>query len=390
MGATRGVREVSKTSYEVTFSYRGERCRERIKIKPSPANRKRVENWLGSIKDSIDKGTFDYAVTFPDSKNRFKYQTTAQGLLLSDYLDNWLEQKQKTIKASTHLSYFKACKLIIRAFHGMYLDELKRPAIKKWLSQLNSSNKNLTNLQSVLRSALQDAVHDDIIEINPLYGWKYTNNEPPKDDDDLDPFTAKEQADILDQLNEQNKNMFITFFWSGLRPSELIALNWDDIDFNKGVILVRKSLTQAADTFETTKTKAGKREVKILQPAMQAIINQKTHTYLKGEEVFQNPKTQERWTGDRPIRQGVWKPALRRAKVRYRRPYQTRHTYASMMLTADESLPWLSKQLGHSSVITTANIYAKFIKDALPEAGNNAVEMFAKKAGKKAGNSSPL
>ncbi len=52
-----------------------------------------------------------------------------------------------------------------------------------------------------------------------------------------------------------------------------------------------------------------------------------------------------------------------------------------MMLTAGESIPWLAKQLGHSSIITTMTIYAKFIKDAIPEAGNKAVEMFTEKAG---------
>ena len=127
--------------------------------------------------------------------------------------------------------------------------------------------------------------------------------------------------------------------------------------------------------------RSAKREVKILQPAMHALIAQKQHTYLANKEIFQNPKTNDVWVGDRPIRQGVWKPALRRAKVKYRRPYQTRHTYASMMLTAGESLPWLAKQLGHSSIITTTSIYAKFIKDAIPDAGEKAVEMFTQNAG---------
>ena len=85
---------------------------------------------------------------------------------------------------------------------------------------------------------------------------------------------------------------------------------------------------------------------------MQALVAQKPFIMLKNQEIFQNQKN-ERWNGDRAFRQGVWKPALRRAKVKYRRPYQTRHTYASMVLKADESIAWLSDQLGHSSVIST-------------------------------------
>lgn len=382
-----GVREASSTSYEITFTYQGTRCRERIKLKPSTVNRKRVENHLGAILNAIDNDTFDYSKTFPDSPRRLQFlERQGQALLLADYFDTWMPAKKRQLKASTILSYEKAIKLINKAFHGLTLDKVTRAKIKEWLSTLQSSNKNISNLQSVLRTALQDAVNDELIESNPLYGWTYANKEAPKADDDVDPFDTAEQAAILSQLTGQNKNMVQFFFWTGLRPSELIALNWDDIDWHRNVIKVTKSLTQAADEFEKTKTRSGKRDVKILQPAIQALIAQKQFTFLKDKEIFQNPKTCERWIGDRPIRQGVWKPALKRAKVRYRRPYQTRHTYASMMLTADESIAWLAKQMGHSSIMVTMNVYAKFIKDAIPDAGNKAIEMFVQNAGINAGN----
>ena len=72
-----------------------------------------------------------------------------------------------------------------------------------------------------------------------------------------------EQQAILSELNGQAKNMVQFFFWTGLRPSELIALQWDDIDWNRKTISVNKSLTQAANEFEVTKTESGRREVKI-------------------------------------------------------------------------------------------------------------------------------
>ena len=385
-----GVREASSTSYEVTFTFKGTRCRERIKIKPSPTNRKRVENHLGAILDSIDKGMFDYSSTFPDSPRRLQFlDYQGDALMLSTYLDGWLEAKKRQIKASTYLTFGKTINLIIKQFPQTNIASLKRTEIKAWLSSLTSSNKNIANLQSVLRSALQDAVNDELIEVNPLYGWKYTNKEAPKTNDDVDPFDMLEQQAILNELHGQAKNMIQFLFWTGLRPSEMTALNWDDIDWRRGIVKITKSMTQAAEEFEETKTRAGKRDLKILEPAMQALVAQKPFTLLKNQEIFQNPKTNERWNGDRAIRQGVWKPALRRAKVRYRRPYQTRHTYASMMLTADESIAWLSKQLGHSSVITTMTIYAKYIKDAIPDAGNKAVGMFTQNTGIKAGYITP-
>jgi len=72
----------------------------------------------------------------------------------------------------------------------------------------------------------------------------------------------------------------------------------------------------------------------------------------------------------------MWKPVLKKAGVKYRNPYQTRHTYASMMLSASEPLAWVSKQMGHSSIVTTATKYVRWIPESDPLVGNRAVEMF--------------
>ena len=73
---------------------------------------------------------------------------------------------------------------------------------------------------------------------------------------------------------------------------------------------------------QDTKTEAGECEVKLLPPALEALQAQKTFTFLKNEEVFQNPKTGERWMGPNPIGL-MWASALRKTKVRYRNQYQT-------------------------------------------------------------------
>ena len=377
-----GVRQSSETSYEIAFTYQGKRCRERIKLKPSPANRRRLENHLGAILTAIENNTFDYAVTFPNSKCIRQF-VTVQGdiVMVEEYLDDWLKIKEKQLKSSTLNGYRKTINnLIIPAFIGKPLSKLKRPEIRKWLSEMVCTNKNLSNIQSVLRTALQDAVNDELIDVNPLYGYTYANNEAPRSNYIVDPFTAHEQQLILDALIGQNKNMFQFFFWTGLRTSELIALNWDDIDWQANTILIEKALTQAAEDAERPKTLSGVRTIKLLQPALDALRNQKQFTAFKNQEIFQNPRTGERWTGDQSIRKTVWTPALKRAKVKYRIPYQTRHTYASMMLTAGEPIAWLAQQMGHIDWDMLKRVYAKYIKDSQPEAGNKAVEMFGKNA----------
>jgi integrase len=126
-----------------------------------------------------------------------------------------------------------------------------------------------------------------------------------------------------------------------------------------------------------TKTAAGRREVKLLPPALEALLAQKAHTFMKGAEVFQRPRTSERWTGDKAIRECMWTAALKRAKVRYRKPYQTRHTFATMMLMAGENPLWVAKQMGHTDAALTLKRYARWIASDMPNAGSKAVALWS-------------
>jgi integrase len=177
-----GIRKASETSYEIAFTYQGVRCRERIKLKPSPANDRRVSNHLGAILDSIEKGTFNYSVTFPDSKRRFLFiETPGEAINIETYLDDWLEAQEKQLKSSTYNDYRKTINhLIIPQFKGKLLPEIKRIDVKNWVKEMGCSNKRISNILSVFRIALQDAVEDELIETNPLYGWSYENKEAPK------------------------------------------------------------------------------------------------------------------------------------------------------------------------------------------------------------------
>ncbi|SDW37834.1 integrase [Nitrosomonas communis] len=82
----------------------------------------------------------------------------------------------------------------------------------------------MANILSPLHAALQDALHDDLIQPNPLLGWTYQRNEAPATKDHVDPFTKEEQQVIIEEATGQIKNQCIVFFWTGMRTSELIAL----------------------------------------------------------------------------------------------------------------------------------------------------------------------
>ena len=374
----RGVKGASESSIEITFMYKNQRCRERIALKPTAANLKRAEQHRAAIIYAIDTGSFDYAATFPNSKNAAKFAEKVDVVdKLEDYLEKWLDRKKGHIKASTFDGYRKivfGC--LIPWFGKRRINELKKKDVKDRLSSVDASNKRLANIQSVLRSALSDAIDDEIIEANPLANWCFKKNEPPKTVEQIDPFSKVEQEAILGATTGQAHNYVKFMFWTGLRPSELIALNWSDIDFVRGVVIINKAMTATAIEPESPKTAAGRREVKLFASAIEALNSQRQYTQFKGEEVFQNPRSCERWSDDQQIRKGMWTPALVRAKVRYRNPYQTRHTYASMMLSSGEHPMWVAKQMGHADWTMIAKVYGKWMPDADLDAGAKAEKKF--------------
>ncbi len=373
-----GVRSASGSSIEIDFYYHGQRCRERIKLKPSPANLKRAANHRAAILLAIEDGTFEYAVTFPDSKNATKFSAKPLTGTLREYLESWIDSKEKTIKASTANGYRKAISgLLVPQLGKIYLSDLKRSDVRLMCEGMTAGNKRISNVLSVLRSALDEALHDELIPFNPIAGWTYKKNEPPKDEDEVDPFTREEQSRILAELDGQARNFIQFAFWTGLRTSELAGLMWQDIDEVRGELQVRRVVTQDSKGVERTKTVSSTRKVKLLGPALAALKSQKDHTLLQGEFVFHNPRTNEPWTGDGPIRKTMWAPAVKRAKVRYRRPYQTRHTYASMMLSAGEHPMWVAQQMGHKDWAMIRRIYGKWMEDAAPDAGSRAEAKFS-------------
>lgn len=378
-----GVRAASASSIEITFQYQGQRCRERIPLQPTPANLKRAEQHKAAIEHAIALGTFDYAATFPNSKNAAKFKPPVDLTPAKTFLAEWLERERKHVKASTWDGYRKMVTGPLAQMLGdLRLGEITRDLLTEKLSAMEVSNKRLLNIQSCLRVALNDAVIRKLLTDNPLHGWAYRRREAantnPDEEDEIDPFDAEEQAALLAAMPAQVRNLYQFAFWTGLRTSELVALEWRDIDWVNQRVMVRRALTRAAEHVEGTKTKAGKRLVKLLRPALQALVAQKQHTFMLDAQVFHDPRYNKPFVGDQELREKFWRPALRKAGVRYRRPYQTRHTFASMMLSAGEHPMWVAQQMGHTDWSMIARVYGKWIPDADRDAGSKAEALFGK------------
>ncbi|RQS39803.1 Arm DNA-binding domain-containing protein [Burkholderia sp. Bp8990] len=384
----RGVKAKSASSIEITFQYKGERCREPIPLPPTSANLKRVTEFRAKLLYEIHCGTFDYAQVFPNSPRAAKFaEVRGDVLLVKDFLETWFKSKSKELAASSRRDWDATVfKRLIPAFGAMPLSKLTRREIKAWLEKIDDgrekmiSNGRLLSIQTVLRVALTAAVDDDLIDFNPLANYSYTRNLPvdPDAEDPVDPFSKEEQAAILAACDEpQLRNQIQFALWTGLRTSELVGLNWPDIDFTRGFVRVRRAITrEAKGVAETPKTIAGRRDVKLLPPALAALEAQRQYTALADGPVFVNPDTGKRWDGSQPIYHR-WRRIIRRARVMYRKPYQTRHTYASMMLSAGEHPMWVAKQMGHADWTMIARVYGRWMPDAESGAGGKAVAMFS-------------
>ena len=74
--------------------------------------------------------------------------------------------------------------------------------------------------------------------------------------------------------------------------------------------------------------------------------------------------TNRAWHDERSQRDHYWRPALRRTGIRWRRPYNTRHTYATSALAAGVNPAYISRQMGHKNAQMLFKVYAKWIDGA--------------------------
>src|SRR5207247_6515272 len=128
MGDKSGVRVGSESSIEIDFYYRNVRCRERIKLKPTPKNIAYCTKLKAHIEHVIATGEFDYKKHFPES-SRAKLFSKIPGdkITLDSYLEEWLASEKENIKPSTWLGYSKILKYhLVPTFGKLSLTELRR------------------------------------------------------------------------------------------------------------------------------------------------------------------------------------------------------------------------------------------------------------------------
>jgi integrase len=370
-----GIRAASQSSIEIEFMYKGARFKERIKLVPNAANLKYAANLRARIRDDIARGFFDYAAYFPDSKRAQKFsKIPGSAIRITQAIRQWLDSVENQIEHTTYRDYQLAIERVWVPLWGTWrLTELNRTDLKAWIATQSCSLKRIRNLLLPLRGTFAQALEDGLISQNPFTGWTPRKKSAPKDREDIDPFSQEEIGAILGACDGQIQNLFKFAFWTGLRTSELIGLEWQDVDLVSRIITVRRAFVRKRK--KTPKTRASRRSIQLLEPAYEALLNQRKLNLIH-DSVFLNPRTNQPWVGDAPIRRTAWQPALQRAGVRYRYPYQTRHTFASTVLTAGENPIWVAKVMGHADWTMIARIYGRWIPSIAPEAGKKVERLW--------------
>lgn len=340
----------------VDFTYQGERCRETLRLKPTKTTLKEVSRKREAILFEIAMGTFDYANHFPASTKARKFSKLyGQVITIEEALKDWLKNAERRCQYSTLKGYNSVIyHHLIPNFGKLKLTELTAAHIEDWLDSLDISNKRINDVLSPLRLVFKDAFFDQLISKNPLDRVRFL----PVEQREPKPLTPAEISLVLDQLHGQSRNLFQFAFWSGLRTSELIGLRWEDIDFANNRFYVRVAIVGGRE--KTTKTVSGLRTVDLNDCSLSALLNQKNLTG-SAYRVFHDEKTNQPWPSDQIIRKRLWIPALKAAKLEYRNPYQTRHTFASIMLSQGKNPMWVSQQMGHKDWGMIRKVYGRWI-----------------------------
>jgi len=338
--------------------YQGHRCRETIKVKPTKTALESASNKRAAVKFAIELGNFEYAEFFPNSKNALKFSKKKGALISIEVaLKKWLKQTSKRCQLSTMRDYNSAVHFhLIPNFGHMSLDSFNVSDVYDWIDTINISHKRINNVLSPLRQTFQDAFYDGLIDKNPMDRFR---NLPPETREPK-PFNKSEIDGILNQLTGQERNLIQFAFYSGLRTSELIGLRWEDVDLDRNLIHVRIAVVRRHE--KTTKTASGQRTVELQPRSKQAIESQLVFND-KSVRVFHDPNTNEPWSGDHIIRKRIWIPALAKGNIEYRNPYQTRHTFASMLLTAGKNPMWVAQQMGHKDWGMIRKVYGRWINN---------------------------
>ncbi len=356
------------------FRFQGKRCREQTLLSDTLVNRKKAERSLAMIEAEIAAGTFDYAANFHKplphgapvgsaSKVRAVQVPTPESTpSLRDFADQWLTNHAVEWRRS-HIRVLRSTidGHLIKHFGDRPVGEITKADLLDFRNRLaeapgrsgaSLSPKRINGILAPLRQILAEAAE--------MYGFvsPATNIKPLRvRKSDVQPFTLAEVQTLISRTRADYRHYFLIRFFTGMRTGEIHGLKWKYVDFERRLILVRETFVLGEE--EYTKNDYSQRDIQMSQVVYEALRQQHAATSKLGDYVFCN--RQGLPLDNKNFSDRVWYPLLRHLGLERRRPYQMRHTAATLWLASGEAPEWIARQLGHSSTEMLFRVYSRYV-----------------------------
>ncbi len=302
-----------------------------------------------------------------------------------EFAEQWFEEYARlNLRTSSFERMRQVTQRVYPAFGHMRLDRITGRQVQQFINDLVLNGKNMQTGKPLSRktavhhlSFISDvfsyAVRMDIVSDNPcrkVYVPKGVKKEKE--------IYSIEEIEQLFRLLEDAPLKYRTFFtlavYTGFRRGELMGLEWKDIDFESGVVSVRRTSNYTVKTgiyTDTTKTKSSQRSMKLPQLVLDIL---KEHKAKQDEE---RRKLGSKWfecdrlfvTSDgHPMHNNTTYHWLKKFCAKNNFPFRDihslRHFYASALINEGIDVATVSSALGHSAISTTTSIYLHAFQDA--------------------------
>jgi integrase len=366
------------------FHWKGVRCREYSTLDNSPANKRKMEAVLKKIEGEIALNTFDYGRYFPGSPNVLRFAAEALGSsppaeanrapsptpdtpLFRDFVTTWKSEKEVEWRHSYRLAVASMLEThLLPAFADTPIGAIDRAALLGFRSKLaekrlrdakNAAGRTLNpttinRIMGIVRQILEEGALRYHYE-NPALKIKRLKVKRI----DISPFDMTEVRKIVETIRPDYRDYMTVRFFTGMRTAEAHGLKWKHIDFERREILIRETYSHGRT--EYTKNDGSQREIHMSQPVMDALMRLKPSPPDAETYVF---RTRNGLPIDNAnFNDRVWNPLLRHLGLKPRRPYQMRHTCATLWLAAGENPMWIARQLGHTTTEMLFRTYSRFV-----------------------------
>jgi integrase len=374
---TGGVIAKGRGRIQFDFRLNGIRYRPSLKAIPTEANLRRARERLNAIKERIRLGTFSFIEEFPDFRDWQKVSHQSPFRTCNQVFDQYLAHCESRLlkndlSFSTVKGYRKALDSVWRSQLGTlpFLKVQYSLLVRIANAKQTWGKKTYNNKLSALRRAFEFGYRDHPEHLNParsLKGARMRRKDFPK----IDPFRIQDAEALIEAIHQdwgQPLGNFHEFrFFTGLRPSEEIAIRVRDFNESQGTLSVTKAWVYGVDK-NTTKT----HEDRVIELCPRAIAVLKRQIALRQALVARGRIDHDQLffnSNGTPIRglgqaARCWRQSLNRLGLRFRRPYCARHSSVSWNLMIGKKPLWVSRQHGHR-VATMFSTYAAWMDGAL-------------------------